>query len=180
MDGEHLLIAVSGKSGCGNSTVSSLLAERLGIRLINFTFRSLAEERGMTLKEVLAAAKNDPSWDREVDDRQVRMAREGNCVIGSRLAIWLLRDASLSVYLHASPETRARRILKREGGRLEDILSFTQARDDQDTRRYQELYGIDNNRYEFADLAINTERLNPESIVDIIETAVRGLKKSGT
>jgi cytidylate kinase len=31
----ELRIAVSGKSGCGNTTVSRLLSQRLGIRLIN-------------------------------------------------------------------------------------------------------------------------------------------------
>ncbi len=176
MDGTPFIIAVSGKSGCGNTTVSGLLAERLGLRLINFTFRSLAAERGITLQRVLELAKDDPSWDREVDERQVAMAREGDCVIGSRLAIWMIPDASLSVYLHASPETRARRIWNREGGKFEEILAFTQSRDAQDTSRYSEIYGIDNNRYDFADLSINTERLGPARIVDIIEAAARGLR----
>lgn len=175
METEPFIIAVSGKSGCGNSTVSALLAERLGLRLINFTFRNLAAERGITLQRVLELAKDDPAWDREVDSRQVEMAREGDCVIGSRLAIWLLKDASLSVFLHATPETRARRIWTREGGRFEDVLAFTQFRDAQDTARYREIYGIDNNEYGFADLAINTERLGPSGIVDLIEAAVKGL-----
>ena len=41
-DGRELRIAVSGKSGCGNTTVSSLLARSLGIKLVNYTFRQLA------------------------------------------------------------------------------------------------------------------------------------------
>jgi len=96
-------------------------------------------------------------------------------VIGSRLAIWLLKDAALSVYLYASVETRSRRIWNREGGRLEDVLEFTRERDAQDTRRYREIYGIDNTDYSFADLVINTERLVPERIVDIITAALNGV-----
>ena len=176
MERSPFIIAVSGKSGCGNTTVSGLLKERLGLRLINFTFRSLAAERGITLQKVLELARDDPAWDREVDQRQVAMAREGDCVIGSRLAIWMIPEAALSVYLHASPETRARRIWNREGGKYEEVLAFTQSRDAQDTARYAELYGIDNNRYDFADLSINTERLGPDRIVDIIATAVKGLR----
>jgi cytidylate kinase len=34
-----LRIAISGKSGCGNTTVSRMVAEKLGLRFINFTFR---------------------------------------------------------------------------------------------------------------------------------------------
>ena len=175
MDGSPFIIAVSGKSGCGNSTVSGLLAERLGLRLINFTFRNLAAERGISLQRVLELARDDSAWDREVDERQVAMAREGDCVIGSRLAIWMIPDASLSVYLHASPETRARRIWNREGGKYEEVLAFTQSRDAQDTARYSEIYGIDNSRYDFADLSINTERLGPSRIVDIIEDRKSGV-----
>ncbi|MCK7486229.1 MAG: cytidylate kinase family protein [Bacillus subtilis] len=128
---------------------------------------------------MLELARDDSAWDREVDERQVAMAREGDCVIGSRLAIWLLpKDASLSVYLHACPETRARRIWTREGGKYEDVLAFTQSRDAQDTERYGELYGIDNNRYDFADLSINTEHLDPDRIAFIIEAAARGLRSA--
>jgi len=177
MGAKSFIIAISGKSGCGNSTVSALLAKRLSVRLINFTFRNLAAEREITLEKVLDLARVDFSWDREVDDRQVKMAREEDCVIGSRLAIWLLPDASMSVYLYASAETRARRIWTREGGKLEDVLAFTQGRDAQDTARYKELYGIDNNEHDFVDLAINTERLDPNKIVDIIEAAVKGIRK---
>ena len=42
-DGKELRIAISGKSGCGNTTVSTLLSEKLGIKLINYTFRTLAQ-----------------------------------------------------------------------------------------------------------------------------------------
>ena len=40
-------IAISSRSGCGNTTVTKLLAEKLGYPMINFTFRQMAEERGM-------------------------------------------------------------------------------------------------------------------------------------
>ncbi|NBK25522.1 MAG: cytidylate kinase, partial [Spirochaetia bacterium] len=40
-------IAISGKSGCGNTTVSKLVADRLGYPMINFTFRTLSEEKGI-------------------------------------------------------------------------------------------------------------------------------------
>ena len=50
-------VAISGKSGCGNTTVSTLLSEKLGVKLINFTFRQLAAEKGMTLAQVIENAK---------------------------------------------------------------------------------------------------------------------------
>ena len=167
-------IAISGKSGCGNTTVSRLVADMLGLRLINFTFRSLAEEKGLTLKDVLALAAEDDWWDREVDDRQVRLAREnGGCVLGSRLAIWMMPEADLKVVLSACPDTRARRIQHREGDDLAAIAEFTKARDDQDKDRYMKIYQIDNDDYSFADLIIDTDRVGAQEIAEEIVAAVK-------
>ena len=40
-------IAISSMSGCGNTTVTKLVSERLGYPMINFTFRQMAEERNV-------------------------------------------------------------------------------------------------------------------------------------
>ena len=118
----NLRIAISGKSGCGNSTVSRLVAKTLKLRLINYTFRNIAEERGITFEEVCRLAQEDDSYDRELDKKQVQMAMEGSCVLGSRLAVWMLKEADLKVYLCASPEVRAERIRIREGGDVKTVL----------------------------------------------------------
>ena len=165
---KKLRIAISGASGCGNTTVSTLLADALGIRCINYTFRNLAKELGIPLKKVIEQAKTDFSFDRIVDNRQVEQAMKSSCVLGSRLAIWMLKEADLKVYLYASAEVRAERIFKREGGSLEHIKEFTAMRDSDDTRRYKELYNIDNTDYAFADMLIDTEHYTPDLIVGLI------------
>ncbi|MGP1602875.1 MAG: (d)CMP kinase [Treponema sp.] len=171
--GKEVRVAISGKSGCGNTTVSSLLAERLKIKLINFTFRQLAEEKGMTLSEVILNARNDDSYDREVDTRQVALAKKESCVLGSRLAIWMLDNADLKVYLLADEDLRARRIHNREGGDLKNIKDFTLMRDGEDSARYKKLYGIDNTKYDdAAELVIDTGSMTPEQISDKILTAL--------
>ena len=161
-------VAISGKSGCGNTTVSTLLSQKLGVKLINYTFRQLAQEKGLTLAQVIENAKTDDSYDIFVDNHQVELARAEPCVLGSRLAIWMLKEADLKVYLYASDDTRAKRILNREGGDLEQIKSFTSMRDSEDSKRYLKLYNIDNNKYDFSDLIIDTANYNPEQIVDLI------------
>lgn len=174
-----MIVAISGKSGCGNTTVSRILAERLGVRLVNFTFRNIAAERGVSLAEIIELAKSDDWYDLRVDRRQVELAHEGDCVIGSRLAIWKLPDATLRVYLTAGVEVRAERIRGRnqgdgpERGDRETVLAFTKERDKQDHARYRRLYAIDNDDYSFADLVINTEKFRPGAIVDLIEAALK-------
>ena len=168
-------IAISSRSGCGNTTVTRLLAEKLGYTMINFTFRQRAEERGVAFWEFCRMAEEDYSIDRELDRRQVEMAMaEKDCVLGSRLAIWMLRDADLKVYLTASAETRARRILRREGGTFEERYRQTVARDRNDSARYMKIYGIDNTTAEeVADIVIATDERTPEEIVEIIAGEVR-------
>ena len=166
------IVAISGKSGCGNTTVSRLLAERLGVRLINYTFRAMAVERGVSFERLLELAAGDDSYDRALDARQVELARSGDCVIGSRLAMFLLPDATLRVFLSGSPEVRAARIHSREGGDYQAILEFTRKRDRSDHERYEKIYGIDNDDLSGADLVINTELWMPEHEVDIISAAL--------
>jgi cytidylate kinase len=169
-----LRIAISGKSGCGNTTVGKLTAARLGLDFINWTFRNLAEKRGVPFEKALELAQTDDSWDREVDAYQVELAmRSVGCVLSSRLAIWMLKDADIRVYLRASPEVRAGRIVKREGGDLGEKARFTENRDKLDRDRYMSLYNIDNDKYDFADLIIDTDNLE---IQDVVHTIIGNVK----
>lgn len=171
---KELRIAISGRSGCGNTTVSRMLAETLDIAFINYTFRSLAKEINMSLEDIIEHAKKDFTYDKMVDTNQVELAKRASCVLGSRLAIWMLDSADLKVYLTASEDTRVKRILNREGGDFEEIKKFTMHRDEQDTKRYNDLYNIDNTDYAFADLVINTENSPP---VEIVSTIIEELLK---
>ncbi|VDA99985.1 hypothetical protein S1OALGB6SA_1059 [Olavius algarvensis spirochete endosymbiont] len=172
----RLQIAISGCSGCGNSTVSRILAERLNLYLVNYTFRSIAAEDGISFEEVCRRAEIEDKYDLRVDQTQVILARKSPSVLSSRLAIWLLDEADIKVFLKGSLEIRARRIQQREGGSMEDLLNTTALRDKRDHERYWRLYGIDNYDYSKADLIVDTDGLDAPQVVDRIEEAVRKLK----
>ena len=163
-------IAISSKSGCVNTTVSTLLSEKLGYPMVNFTFRQMAQERGVDFWTFCRMAEDDYDIDRELDRRQVEMAMEQkDCILASRLAIWMLKEADLKVYLTATAETRAKRVYTREGGSLEERYKETVRRDENDTNRYKTIYGIDNSKpEECADLIIATDDKTPDEIVSLI------------
>jgi len=166
---KNIKIAISGKSGCGNTTISKMVSDALNLKFINFTFRSLAQEKKLDLKKILELAATDDSWDKEVDIRQVQLARESSgCVLGSRLAIWMLEEADLKIYLYANEETRAQRIADREHDNLLEVAAFTKERDKQDHERYLRIYNIDTYNHNFVDLFIQTDYLTPQQITDII------------
>ena len=169
----ELRIAVSGKSGCGNTTVSRLLAERLNIRLINYTFHDMAAERGMTFEELCRQAEEDSQYDLYLDRKQVELAAQGSCVLGSRLAIWLLAQADLKIYLDASVDERAkRRYLQRvergEDVELEKILKKLEKRDKKDSTR--EIAPL---RAAPDAVVINTDSLTIPEVVTRIEEIVQ-------
>ena len=169
-----LRIAISGKSGCGNTTVSRLVAAQLGLRVVNYTFKDLARENGMTFEEICILAETDPQYDLTIDRMQVKLAEEGPCVLGSRLAIWLLRDKAFTVYLQAPLAVRAGRIAKREGKDPAKALRETEARDSRDHDRYLRLYGYDVNDYRFAALVVDAEKLGQDDVAgEIVKHAKR-------
>ena len=168
-----LRVAISGKSGCGNSTVSRRVADRLGVPMINYTFKDLARENGMSFEEVCQKAEQGPEFDYLIDRMQVQMAAQGSCVLGSRLAIWLLRETAFTVYLAAPPETRASRIAVREGIPYELSLERMNARDKRDRERYLRLYDWDIDDHAFARLVVDAGSLDPDAITDLIVTAVQ-------
>ena len=92
-----MLITISGLPGSGTTTVSRLVAEALGLERVpgGEVFRQLAVESGMTLAEFGLHAQDHPEIDVELDRRLTARAREGGCVIESRLAGWNTARAGL-------------------------------------------------------------------------------------
>jgi len=80
----------------------------------------------------------------------------------------MLPEADLKVYLTASPGTRALRIQSREGGVLKQIEEFTADRDRQDRERYLRIYNINNDDFSFSDMIIDTDKVNPTEIAEMI------------
>ena len=168
-----MIVAISGKSGCGNSTVTRLVADALQLRCINYTFKDIASERGVGFEELHQRAAADPEIDRYLDRRQVESASAGSCVLGSRLAIWLLESADLRVYLDAPLEVRGERIALREGLAPEEAIAATAERDAEDRRRYIALYGIDIDDSERADLVVDAASNNQEQVAEIVVATAR-------
>ncbi len=164
-------IAISGKSGCGNSSVTRIVGAKLGLMVINYTFKNMAAEMGISFEELSELAERDDRFDRELDRKQVELSAAPGCVLGSRLAIWLLEDADLKVYLDGPPEVRAARIAKRESTGYEETFARTVSRDNRDRQRYLRLYGIDIDRFELAHLVVDTTLGDQDYVAGVIVRA---------
>lgn len=184
-------IAISGYSGCGNTTVTTLLEKKYGFKRINFTFRDLGKEKGKTLEEMQALASKGPEIDYELDSRLIsRLSKQKNAVIGSRLAIWLdskqvtgklglnarqIAKIDFKVWLDAPIEVRAART---QQAKPNETMEFTARRDKEDRERYKKIYGIDVAKHDFVDLNLNVEKLDAERVAATIAAAAAQFAKS--
>ncbi len=171
-----MLITISGPAGSGKSTVASALAEELGYDHISGgdIFRSLADERGLTPLELNKLAEENDEIDRDLDRRLRELARERDeLVLESRLAGWMAGEyADFRVWLSAPLSVRAERIADRESKGAEVARTETKARGNSEALRYEEYYGIDIEDLSIYDLALNTARLSPAGVLEVIRTTI--------
>ena len=173
-----MLITISGPAGSGKSTVAAGLAERLGSEHVSGgdIFRELAAERDLTPLQLNKLAEDDDSIDRDLDRRQRELAAEREeLVLESRLAGWMAGDhADIRIWLDSPLDVRAERIADREDKPVGTAREETVERADSEALRYREYYGVDIEDLGIYDLALNTARLSPGAVLDVVITAVEG------
>ncbi len=184
-------IAVSGFSGCGNTTASKLVARSLRLTRINYTLRNLAKDLKKPFEQVQEDAKETPEYDYAVDKKQIQFAlKEQQCILASRLAIWandarVLRkvkiaktpEFDLKVWLDVPLAARAKRIAQREGTGLAETLAKTRKRDAENAKRYKALYGIDVAKLPKETLVVDAGKNNARQVAQIIITAAKCIKR---
>ena len=178
-----MLLTISGPAGSGKSTAAAALAEALDYDHVSGgdIFRDLADERSLTPLELNKQAEEDDDIDRDLDRRLREMAAaRDDLVLESRLAGWMAGEhADFRVWLDAPLSVRAERIADREDKSVDLARTETRARSESEARRYLEYYDIDIEELTIYDLAVNTARLSPEAVIDVILTTVEGYDPAG-
>jgi cytidylate kinase len=171
----NLFITVSGPPGCGATTVCEGLSTALDCGYVSGgdIFRQLADDRGLSLSQLIAKTDETDEIDRALDQRLRTIAEKWGAsnkpfVLESRLAGWLAGNrADLRVWLDAPDEVRVDRTRDRA-----EMEAEMRVREVSEAGRYRSYYGIDINDRSFYDLAINTARWSPEATLQMILSAV--------
>src|SRR5258708_8505244 len=111
-DPKELRIAISNQTGRSNTTPTHNVGAPLGLQVVNYTFRDLGGDLGITFDEIHTRANGTKVFDYLTDLVQIRASLRPKVVVGSRLAAWLVA-ADLRFCLHASLEQRANPIFLR-------------------------------------------------------------------
>jgi predicted cytidylate kinase len=174
-------ITISGKPGSGKSTVTRILAERLGLKVysVGDFMRDMAKRRGMSLIGLSQLAERDRRIDEELDDRQIRLRNEDNFVLNSRIGFHFIPD-SVKVFLDVDIAKAAQRILhdkrKEESAKsIEEMELEIKTRMRSEQTRYSQYYGIDLYDRKNFDLTINTSNISAEKVAEKI---IRHIKKA--
>ena len=173
-----MLITISGLPGSGTTTVSRLVADALGLARLpgGEVFRQMAAEAGMTLAEFGTHAQDHPEIDRELDDRLEARAREGSCVIESRLAGWLATRAGLlavRVWIDCDDGVRAARVAERDGTTPDEARRDNAERTRLEHARYETVYEIDLDDRSPYDLVLDSSSTPATDLADQIVTRAR-------
>ncbi|MHA1194674.1 MAG: (d)CMP kinase [Promethearchaeota archaeon] len=175
-----MIISISGAHGTGKSTVAKILASKLGLKYYSTgeAFRELAEEKGMSLEEFTKYVEKHPEIDKELDEKVIQVAKEGNVVIESQLAGHLLKDvADLRIHLKCPLEIRVKRMAERDGTSKEEKLKETLIRENSELKRFMELYNInlndENAILKIHDLIIDTQNMSIEEVVNTILSKIK-------
>ena len=178
-----MLLTISGPAGSGKSTAAAALAEALDYDHVSGgdIFRDLAVERGLTPLELNKLAEDDDGIDRDLDRRLRGIAEtRDEVVLESRLAGWMAGEhADFRIWLDAPLSVRAERIANREDKSVDLARTETRERSDSEARRYEAYYDIDIEELSIYDLAVNTARLSPGAVLDVILTTIEGYDPSG-
>jgi predicted cytidylate kinase len=175
-------VVINGDLGSGKTTVSVMLAERLGLRRVSIgdLYRRMAAEHGMTALQFNLHAELDDKVDHYIDQLQHDIAASAErLVVDSRLAWYFFTDA-FKVHLIVDPVEAARRVLARPGDAVENYGSAEEAgrqlaeRSESERQRFLARYGVDKTDLRNYDLVCDTTRTNPEQvvtrIVEMLET----------
>ena len=172
-------VSIGGLPGSGTTTAAYLLKEKTGMDVISAgeTFRTMAEERGVSLADFGRMSEEDDSIDRGLDARMIALAKsKEDIILEGRLIGALCKKESipvLAVWLTAPPVVRAERISGRENEDLDTTTQNMLEREKSERTRYVSFYGIDNQELSTYDLVISSHEHRPESIVEQILEAMK-------
>lgn len=174
---EKIVICISGMTGSGKSSVAKRLAEKYEFSYFSGgdALRILAQEEGYDSDvrgwwesseglNFLKQRMSDPAFDKKIDEKLLELASEGNIVLDSWTIPWLLKEG-FKVWLDASSQVRAKRVVTRDHICFEDALKALTEKDERTRQIYKSLYGFDlGHDFTPFNLVLSTDELDPDDV----------------
>ena len=177
-ENKKVIICISGMTGSGKSTVAKRLADKYGLGYFSGgnALRVLAQDEGYDSDvrgwwespeglNFLKQRMGDPAFDKRIDEKLLELAAEGDVVLDSWTMPWLLKEESFKVWLEASPQVRAKRVVTRDHISVEEALKALTEKDERTRQIYKSLYGFDlGHDLTPFNLVLATDELDPDDV----------------
>ena len=172
-----VVVTISGPTGSGKSSVAKMIARKFGVDYysIGDYFRQSAKEAGMDVKEFTEKASKE--FHLQADNHVDELSKKGNIVIEGRLVGYMASGADFKIYLTAPLEVRAARIAKRNEISLKEAKNRVTVREEEHSRIFKKVYGLDVEKLDIYDLVMNTEFYDLNEVIMHVERLVRSALK---
>lgn len=162
-----LRICISGLTCSGKDALGGALAKELNIMYLSkHSIGSFKDNEKEILNSLIQTGEG--KYAKAFDDEFVAIAEKNECVTTAWLGPWLIKDATIRIWLLASFDERAQRYAARENKTFEEAKEFVKNKDENTINAFKELYKIDVREHEFFDMMLNTEKLNTNEAVSLI------------
>ena len=180
----YFRITITGDPGSGKTTFARNVSRKTGYRLVTTgnLFRSLADEKGISVAALNELAETKKEIDYEVDEyiKSLNDKRE-SLVLDSRMA-WHFIEDSFKVRLAVNPDVAVDRIYRdteRGNEKFPDMataLQEVEKRKQSEIHRYHDLYGVNISDDSNFDLVINTSHKSQEEVLQEFDLAFKSYK----
>ena len=171
------VLCISGMAGTGKSTLSKKLAEKYSLKYYSGgdALKALAKDKGYEVSiegwwesptglKFLEERSNDSKFDKQVDDKLIGFANQGNALLDSWTMPWLI-DGGFKIWLQASIEKRAARVAVRDNITIQQAFKVLKEKEVRTKAIYKELYGFElGNDFEPFDLILDTDNLSAQEV----------------
>ena len=181
-------IVVSGLPAIGKTTVAKGLASEFSLQYLSGgdILKELASEQGFSSDgndwwdteegmQFLNQRKDNPEFDKKVDDRLKTLFQNGGVVITSYTLPWIV-DGGIKIWLSGTLENSAKRMQSRDNLTEINALDIVKKRYNENKLIYKNLYNFEfGDDLSVFDEIIQTDGLNAQQVLDKVKSIVREL-----
>ena len=181
-------VVLSGPPAIGKTTVAKGLADEFNLKYLSGgdILKELASEQGFSSSgndwwdtedrmKFLAQRKENPEFDKKVDEKLIQLFETGNVVITSYTLPWLT-DNGIKIWLDGTVENSAKRMQNRDNMDENLALDVVKKRYNENKIIYKNLYNFEfGDDLSVFDKIIQTDGLNAEQVMDIAKSTVSEL-----
>ena len=181
-------VVVSGPPAIGKTTIAKGLASEFNLTHLSGgdILKEFANEQGFSSSgddwwdtdegmQFLNQRKNNPEFDKKVDEKLKTLFEDGGVVITSYTLPWMV-DGGIKIWLSGTFENSAKRMKTRDKVTELDALKVVKKRFDENKEIYKSLYNFEfGEDLSVFDKIINTDDLNAEQVLEIAKSTVREL-----